>query len=170
MLLYTRCIKVSTECIALWCCARVVSEWTQIVLNCDLAEGAKIMLKCNSEDVYHFYHEWIVWKWMCILINIIQTQSYGVWQSKVRIFAGIPWHENVFLISTQNGSAWPVTCCSCFLTAVLILWTIATQYIFWICEWCKTWIFKVFFFLVCQAWPIADNGHCLSSLTCDFVC
>ena len=30
--------------------------------------------------------------------------------------------------------------------------------------------FQGFFFLVCQAWPVADNGHCLSSVTCDFVC
>jgi hypothetical protein len=107
VLLYTWCIKVSAECIALWCCARVVSEWTQIVLNCDVA-GAEITLKCNSEDVCHFYREWILWKSMCILITIIQMQSYGVWQSKVRIFAGIPWHENVFLTSTHNGSAWLV--------------------------------------------------------------
>lgn len=138
------CVNMSAECIALWCCARVVSEWTQILLNCDVAGGAKTMLKCNSEDVCHFYCEWILWKWMCILIAIIQMQSYGVWQSKVRIFAGIPWHENVFLTSTHNGSAWPVLCCGCLVNAVLILWAVITQYLFWICGWCKTWIFKVF--------------------------
>ena len=37
---------------------------------------------------------------------------------KVRIFAGIPRDENVLFTSTQNGSSWPVMCCSCFVTAV----------------------------------------------------
>ena len=30
--------------------------------------------------------------------------------------------------------------------------------------------FQSFFFLVCQACPVADNDHCLSSVICDFVC
>jgi len=30
--------------------------------------------------------------------------------------------------------------------------------------------FQGLFFLVCQARPLADNGHCLSSVTCDSVC
>jgi hypothetical protein len=113
-------------------------------VKCDVAEGGKIMLKCNSRGVCHFYRDLILWKWMCILITIIQMQSYGVWQSKVRISAGIPWHEKVFLTSTQDGSTWWVSCCSCFVTAVFILWAVITQYLFRICGWCTTWIFKVF--------------------------